>query len=109
MLEVAQAQVIEGRVWRGEANEQDAELLAYVLGRCLAYRRRDGRLSLAQVHGIIGVCGRYPLWAFRRAVQIWAGNAKPNKENYFYGICRNVIRDQKAADLPTGSGSLQLV
>ena len=93
----ALAAVSERRVWPGEAHQPEVECLAYVLNRALQYRRRDGRLSLAQVEGIIGVCGRYPLWAFRRAVEIWGGTDKPTNENFFYGICRNVIRDHKLA------------
>ena len=60
-------------------------------------RARYKRISVAQARTWLSWWGRYPLYIWRRATEVWLAGHRTKGERYFLGICQNIERDDELA------------
>lgn len=84
-----------GRAWAGQMTDDDVTLLSILLDKFRLYRTRDRKLSQKQVDDFIDAAGKFPLWVFRAAGEIYLSHYTHKPERYFLGIMKNVVRDRQ--------------
>lgn len=95
LVEFADSVRTFGRAWPAQMTEEDVTLLAILLDKFRLYRVRDRKLSQKQVDEFIDAAGKFPLWVFRAAGDIYLAHYTHKPEKYFLGIMKNVVRDRQ--------------
>jgi hypothetical protein len=82
------------RAWADDLTDDDVTVLAVILDKFRLYRSRDRKLSQAQLDEFLTSAGKFQLWVFRRACEIYLSSYTTKPERYFLGIMKNVVRDR---------------